>query len=72
MRENRVENVLAYMAAAVVGVSILTIVIFLVASLAKFALPPVLIILPIVGLPIGFVLVITLLILSIVRKSRAN
>jgi hypothetical protein len=28
--------------------------------------------LPLVGLPLGFILIITLLVLSLVRKSRAN
>ena len=72
MRENRFENVLAYMAAGVIGISVLIILVILVASLFKFALPGALILLPLVGLPLGFILIFALLIASIVRKSKSN
>lgn len=72
MRENRIENVIAYMAAGVIGVSILSILVILAASFFKFKLIAMVMALPLVGLPLGFILIFTLLILSMVRKARAN
>jgi hypothetical protein len=72
MRENRFENILAYMAAGVIGVSLLSILVILIASWLKFKLIAVVLALPLIGLPLGFVLIFALLIISIVRKSREN
>ena len=72
MRENRLENALAYMAAGVIGFSILSIIVILASAWFKFSIPGAVIWLPMVGLPIGFLLVLTLLITSMVRKSREN
>jgi uncharacterized membrane protein len=72
MRENRFENTLAYMAAGVIGFSILAILVIVLAAFFKFALPGAVMALPLVGLPLGFVLVFVLLIASMIRKSREN
>jgi hypothetical protein len=72
MRENRAENTLAYMAAGVIAISILAIVATLLAAFMKFQIPTLVMAMPLVGLPLGFLLVIALLITSMVRKSKAN
>ena len=72
MRENRFENILAYMAASVIGVSILSILYTLLASLFKWASVQMLMAIPLIGLPLGFILIFVLLITSMVRKSREN
>lgn len=70
---SRVETVLAYMGAGIIGLSLLSIVITLVSSylgaktnLAIFAQ------IPLLGLPIGFILVMALLVLALRRKGREN
>jgi hypothetical protein len=70
---SRVETVLAYMGAGIIGLSLLSIVITLVSSylgaktnLALFAQ------IPLLGLPLGFILVMALLILALRRKGREN
>jgi len=72
MRENRLENTLAYMAAGVVAVSVLDLMLLMAANLFKFTVPAFLVFLPGAGLPLGFILVIALLIVSVRRKSREN
>ncbi|MEN9989338.1 MAG: hypothetical protein RL508_317 [Actinomycetota bacterium] len=73
LRENRVENTLAFMAAGVIGVSILSMIVVLVLSIAGIkGIPPVLGILPLFGLPIGFLLVFVLLLTALIRKAREN
>lgn len=69
----RIESILAYMGAAVIGLSLLSMAIALVGSflgmnsnLAIFAQ------IPLLGLPTGFVIVMALLIVSIRRKAREN
>jgi hypothetical protein len=73
---NRNERVLAYMLAASIGASILAILAIIVATGAGVrdfgdGVWPVVIMLPYAGLPLGFLLVITLLVVSGIRKSRA-
>ena len=72
MRESRVENVIAYMAAGMVSVSILGILVTLIAALFKFKVPAMLMAIPLIGLPLGFVLIIVLLVISIRKKSKSN
>jgi hypothetical protein len=72
MRENRFENSLAFIAAGTIGFSILAILIVALASLLKFQIPGAVILIPLIGLPLGFVLVFALLITSIIRKAREN
>ena len=70
--ENRVESVLAVMAASVVAVSLLAMIVALLTRL--FGVQPwaILTQLPLVGLPFAFVLIIALLITSLRRRSRKN
>ena len=70
---SRVETVLAYMGAGIIGLSLISIVITLVSSflgaktnLAVFAQ------IPLLGMPLGFVLVMALLIVALRRKGREN
>lgn len=70
---SRVETVLAYMGAGIIGLSLLSIIVTLVSSyfgaannLALFAQ------IPLLGLPIGFVLIMVLLFLALRRKGREN
>lgn len=70
---SRLETVLAYMGAGIIGLSLVSIVITLVTSylgaatnLALFAQ------IPLIGLPLGFILVMALLVLALRRKGREN
>lgn len=69
---SRVETVLAYMGAGVIGVSLLSIFVTLAGSyfgattLALFAQ------IPLLGLPFGFILILILLFLALRRKGREN
>ena len=70
---SRLETVLAYMGAGVIGLSLLSIIITLVSSylgaetnLVLFAQ------IPLIGLPVGFVMVMLLLFLALRRKGREN
>jgi len=68
---NRFENILAYMIAGVVGVSIVAILITLIAlANGNNKLPAILYVLPTIGLPLGFVLVIALLVTNLFRRKR--
>ena len=75
---NRLERVLAYMVAAVILVSLASFVALIAATGAglgreEFATGfwPIVTIMPLIGLPIGFVLIIALLVVSAVRRGRA-
>lgn len=72
MRENRIETVLAYMAAGVIGTSVLSLLTILISALFKFKVPQFVVFLPAIGLPLGFLLIVTLLVFSMIRKARAN
>jgi len=73
LRESRVENILAYMAAAVIGTAVLSMVVTLIAVGSGFKnLPAAIGLVPVVGFPIGFVLVFSLLITNLVRRGREN
>jgi hypothetical protein len=70
---SRLESVLAYMGAGIIGLSLVSIIITLVRSyfgattgFALFAQ------IPLIGMPIGFVLVMILLFLALRRKGREN
>ncbi|MCF8528780.1 MAG: hypothetical protein K9G13_02595 [Aquiluna sp.] len=67
------ETTLAYMAVGVIGASILSMLLTLVAALLGFTeLPVVFAQLPLIGLPIGFLIIVTMLIFSIIRRSKEN
>lgn len=70
---SRLETVLAYMGVGIIGLSLISLIISLTASffgmktnLAIFAQ------IPLIGLPVGFILVMTLLIVALRRKGREN
>jgi hypothetical protein len=73
---NRIERVLAAMIAAIGGLSLLAIVSILIASASKLDTsegPWLLIaVLPTIGLPIAFVLIIVFAVLAIVRRRRLD
>jgi hypothetical protein len=67
------ESRIAYMAVGVIGVSIITMLITLILTLFNVPDKPALLAqLPLIGLPVGFLLIILLLIVSVVRRSKAN
>ncbi len=70
---SRLETTLAYMGAGIIGLSLVSIMITLVSSylgsttnLAIFAQ------IPLLGMPLGFILVMVLLVLALRRKGRDN
>lgn len=70
---SRLETTLAYMGAGIIGLSLVSIMITLVASffgsttnLAVFAQ------IPLLGMPAGFILIMVLLTLALRRKGREN
>jgi len=73
---NRSQRVLAYMIASSIGLSLVAIFAILIAGGAGVDLSqgmwPVVLVLPAVGFPIGFALVIALLIVSLVRRGNAT
>jgi hypothetical protein len=72
LRENRGENILAFMTAGVIGVSILTMLVTLALLGVGVKVAPVVGVVPVVGLPVGVLLMIALLITNVIRKSREN
>ena len=69
-KQSRVEIVLAAMAVSVIGLSVLSILTTL--ALVFFGvtdLPVLLAQLPLIGLPVGFLIIIALLIAAIIRRS---
>jgi uncharacterized membrane protein len=76
VNDNRNERILAYMLAAAIGLSVLAIVAIIAGTgfgVRDFdeGIWPTIVVLPTIGLPIGFVLLIVLIVLSAARKSRA-
>ncbi len=77
LEANRAERTLAFMIAGIIGLSILCIVITIVATLVIGAsdlhtgIWPAIAFLPEIGLPVGLLLLIALLVLSLRRRSRA-
>ena len=71
---NRIERVLAFMIATIAGLSVVAIAAIIIATLAKVDtsegpwLP--IAVLPSIGLPIAFVLIIVFAVLAIVRRRR--
>jgi len=75
---NRLERTLAYMVAGVILLSLASFVALIIGTASglergDFAVGiwPVVTIMPLIGLPIGFVLIIVLLVVSAVRRGRA-
>ena len=76
VNDNRNERILAYMLASAIGLSILAIIAVIAGTgfgVRNFGegIWPVVIVLPTIGLPIGFVLLVVLIVMNAVRKSRA-
>ncbi len=71
---NRIERVLAFMIATIAGLSVVAIVAIIVASLTRTNTSEgpwlAIAVLPSIGLPIAFVLVIVFAVLAIVRRRR--
>lgn len=78
--DHRAERILAYMVAATVGLSILAFLAVMFGTLAGVGADdgfsqgiwPYVLVLPMIGLPIGFLLLIALLIVNGVRRSRES
>ncbi len=70
--ENRLESILAFMAAGVVAVSLISMIVALLTRLFGGEPWAVLAQLPLIGLPFGFVLIIALLVTSMIQRSREN
>jgi uncharacterized membrane protein len=75
---NRVERVLAYMVAGIIVLSLAAFIALIVATGMGLerddftsGIWPAVTVLPLIGLPIGFVLIIVLLVVSAVRRGRA-
>lgn len=72
-RRPQIETILAYMAIGVTLVSILSILATLIISATgSIEIPVILAQLPLIGLPIGFVLIMAMLITAIIRRSKQN
>ncbi len=70
-KQSRVEIILAAMAVSVIGLSVLSILTtLLLVFFGVTDLPVLLAQLPLIGLPVGFLMIIALLIAAIVRRSR--
>jgi hypothetical protein len=68
--QNRLENVLAFMTVGVIAASIICIAVVLISNYLGVAqLPVFLILVPLIGLPIGMLLIITLVIVSARRRA---
>ena len=73
----RIDRILTFMA---LGLTILSIVCFFAVIFARplgvtdfnAGIWPAVVVLPVIALPVGFVLIVTLLIMSFVRRARAN
>ena len=72
-KRTQLETTLAYMAVGTISVSILAILTTLLLALFEVEnITPLVVQLPLVGLPIGFLLIIALLITSVIRNRREN
>jgi hypothetical protein len=70
-KQSRVEVILAAMAVSVIGLSVLSILTtLLLVFLGVTDLPVLLAQLPLIGLPVGFLIIIALLVAAIIRRSR--
>ena len=80
LTQHRAERILAYMFVAIVGLSILAFIAVMIGTAVgagendgfSQGIWPVVLMLPLIGLPIGFLLLITLLIVNGVRRTRES
>jgi len=72
--DNRLERILAFMVASAIGLSLISFVAIIIGSVSKVDFSqgvwPVAVFLPLIGLPLGLVLIISLLIISGLRRGR--
>jgi len=69
----QLETTLAYMAVGVILSSILAILTTLILALFEVdQITPIIVQLPLIGLPIGFMLIMALLVVTVIRRSREN
>jgi hypothetical protein len=73
---NRNQRVLAYMAASSLGLSLVSIIAIMIAALQDTdftaGIWPTVAVLPLVGLPFAFILIIVFFVVTAVRRSRAS
>lgn len=72
-KRSQLETTLAYMAVGIILTSILAILATLLVALSNVGqIPPIIVQLPLIGLPIGFVLIMVLLVVTVVRRRKEN
>ena len=72
-RRPQIEATLAFAAVGVIGISILSILATLILTATGATEIPVLLAqLPLIGLPVGFLIIITMLIAAIAKRSKQN
>jgi ABC-type polysaccharide/polyol phosphate export permease len=71
-KTSRLETTLAFMAAGVVGFSLIDMLVSLLLQLINVRPWAVMFQIPLIGLPIGFLLIVGLLLASISRRSKEN
>ncbi|GAA0997804.1 hypothetical protein [Subtercola frigoramans] len=67
---HRGERALAFMIAGVAGLSIICMILGIISGIAHFTLVPVVLVFPLFGFPVTIVLIIALVIMNAVRRSR--
>lgn len=76
VRPNRIERILGVMAATVIGIAIVDIIVLLIAGASKIDLGagawPIVRILPLTALPIGFLLLVGFIIATGLRRRRES
>jgi len=77
--QTRIERIFAFMVAGIVGLSLLCFIATMIAGATGMAredfaegIWPLVSFVPLIGLPIGFLLIVTLLVIGIVRRNREN
>lgn len=69
----QLETVLAYGATALILLSILSIFATLLAALLQAeTIPPLIVQLPLIGLPVGFIMIMALLVISVLKRRKEN
>ncbi|NBU22306.1 MAG: hypothetical protein EBS38_00025 [Actinobacteria bacterium] len=69
----QLETVLAYGATALILLSILSIFATLLAALFQAeTIPPLIVQLPLIGLPVGFIMIMALLVISVLKRRKEN
>lgn len=70
---SKLESFLAYSAVALIGISLLSLFAGLILQLFELSSrPAILIQLPLIGLPVGFIFVLALLFTAIIRRGKEN